>query len=93
MTASETARATIYVGDDEHPSDDYSWIVNWLKQHKDRVEVAGYETGGWEHLWDVHGPADVIAEIPEGFLCSSTWTAKENGRWTAESSDLTGMFS
>lgn len=64
----------IYVDDaDIERSADYIWVVNWLEKWGEKIEIADYSTGGWEHIWDVSGPKEAIAEIPNHLRCASDW--------------------
>ncbi|MCG3269504.1 hypothetical protein [Yoonia sp. I 8.24] len=67
-------KATIFVGDfHDHPSQQYTWMQNWLNKWGDKVVVASYSSGGWEHVWDVSGPKEAIKEISQDLLCASEW--------------------
>lgn len=67
-------RLTLFVDDpgDERPRE-FVWVEDWLKRWSDEVKVVDYSTGGWEHLWDVEGPADALREVPREIRCSSEW--------------------
>lgn len=72
---SQMRRITIFAdesGDD--PSADAQWVRAWLERWQSRVRVAHYSSGGWEHLWDVEGPPEAIAEVPIHLLCESAWS-------------------
>ena len=66
-------RATIFV---EHvdDSDDFDVVSAWLKKWEGKVRIENYSTGGFEHIWDVEGPEEAIAELPKEWLCESTWS-------------------
>jgi len=49
----------------------------WLKKWEGKVRVADYSTGGYEHLWDIEGPEEAIAELPKEWLCDSKWSNPE----------------
>ncbi|HEY4309455.1 MAG TPA: hypothetical protein VGN12_08390 [Pirellulales bacterium] len=67
-------RATIFV---DHAGDampvEFDWVQKWLARWEGKLRVAKYETGGWEHLWNVEGPEEAIKEIPPDLLCHSDW--------------------
>jgi hypothetical protein len=69
-------RITIFVldRDDEVMSEEYLWVEKWLKKWEAKIFVAGYSTGGYEHLWDIEGSEDSISEVPGEFLCDSAWS-------------------
>lgn len=69
-------RITIYV-DDVDSSADFERVDSWLEKWKERVTVADYSSGGWEHCWDIEAPSEAVAEIPEEWLCSSEWATPE----------------
>jgi len=48
----------------------HAWLAKWAG----KVRVADYSTGGFEHVWDVEGPEEAIAELPSGWLCDSKWS-------------------
>jgi hypothetical protein len=74
--ASPLKKITIFVldRDDEGMSEEYCWVEKWLEKWGTKIFVAGYSTGGYEHLWDVEGPEDTISEVPSEFLCDSAWS-------------------
>ncbi|WP_161958044.1 hypothetical protein [Azospirillum palustre] len=75
----EIINATIFTMDSyDVPSFDYAWVERWLKRWNGQVVVVDYSSGGWEHIWDVSGPREAIAEIPERFLCASKWADNIN---------------
>ena len=67
-------RATIFVDNVDHPSPDYRWAQEWLTRWSGQVRVVDYATGGWEHMWDVEGPEEAIAEIPDRLSAVSAWS-------------------
>ncbi len=67
-------RATLFVDDPaEDRPPEFLFVEAWLERWQGRVLVADYSSGGWEHLWNVEGPEEAIAELPETILCSSDW--------------------
>jgi hypothetical protein len=75
---SQLRRLTIYADDvDDAPSEDVLWVRAWLGRWKAKVRVANYSSGGWEHLWDVEGLEEAIAEVPERLHCCSEWANPE----------------
>src|SRR5688572_26182787 len=77
QSATPLVRASIFVMDpDEDASPDYQWAIAWFESWGAQVRVADYSSGGFEHLWDVEGPADVIAEIPERLRAITSWSQK-----------------
>ena len=82
-------RATIFVDDPgDEPAEDYHWFIDWLEKWGEKVRVAGYSTGGSEHIWDVAGPKPAIDQIPKHLLCASAWTERDPSGWVRESSPL-----
>jgi hypothetical protein len=75
---SQLRRLTIFADDaDDIPSEDVLWVRAWLERWQSKVRVADYSSGGWEHLWDVEGPEEAIAEVPERLHCHSDWANPE----------------
>ncbi|MGF1543135.1 MAG: hypothetical protein ACFB00_01270 [Parvularculaceae bacterium] len=75
----DARRESIFVMDaDDAPSDNYLWAENWLARNGGRVKVVDHVSGGYEHQWDVEGPADILSEIPEELRCDSEWTRAED---------------
>jgi hypothetical protein len=75
---SQLRRLTIFADDaGETTSDDVLWVCDWLERWKSKVHVADHSSGGWEHLWDVEGPEEAIAEVPERLHCCSEWANPE----------------
>jgi hypothetical protein len=71
-------RITIYADDSgNEPSEDFRWVEAWLTRWGSKVRVADYSSGGWEHCWDVEGPLEAIAEVPDHLLCGSAWSNPE----------------
>jgi hypothetical protein len=64
--------ATIFI---EPPGDgpEFTLVKEWLKRWEGKVRIADYSTGGWEHIWDVEGPEEAIAELPPDLLVASKW--------------------
>ncbi len=72
---SQMRRITIFADDaGDEPSADVQWVRAWLERWQPRVRIADYSCGGWEHLWDVEGPPEAIAEVPTHLLCDSAWS-------------------
>ena len=69
-------RITIYV-DHIESSNDFDWVQAWLAKWKGLARVEDYNTGGWEHYWDIEAPAEAVAEVPEDWLCASKWATPE----------------
>lgn len=75
---SQLRRITIFADDSgDKPSKDFLWVKAWLERWKAKVRVANYSSGGWEHLWDVEGPEETLAEVLDHLLCSSEWANPE----------------
>jgi hypothetical protein len=71
-------RITIFADDaGDSPSDDYLWVRAWLDRWNSKIQIAHYSSGGWEHLWDLEGPEEAIAELPTHLLCCSEWASPE----------------
>jgi hypothetical protein len=49
---------------------EFIWVEEWLKRWENEVRVVDYSTGGWEHLWDVEGPAEALREVPLAIRCA-----------------------
>jgi len=63
-------KATLYA---DHGTDDHAWVLAWLKRWRLEVGIADYSSGGAEHIWDVYGPPEAMAEIPHHMKCASEW--------------------
>ena len=65
---------SIFVMHDDDPTD-FSWVQAWIDRWKlvDKLRIADYSTGGWEHYWDIETCAEAVAEVPEDYLCASEW--------------------
>ena len=65
-----------YEGCQYHPDNaaDFDVVSAWLEKWEGKVRAANYSTGGFEHIWDVEGPTEAIAELPEEWLCDSEWS-------------------
>ena len=71
-------RLTIFADDaGDTPSEDVLWVHAWLERWKEKIHVADYSSGGWEHLWDVEGSEEAITEVPERLHCCSEWANPE----------------
>ena len=70
-------RASIFVAViPPHGEAHYRWVQEWLARWGDRVRIAG-ESGSWpDWIWDVEGPAEAIAEIPEVLSLITDWSKK-----------------
>lgn len=73
LNGTAVKRATIYV-DHVDSSHEFDAVRAWLKKWEGKVRVADYSTGGYEHLWDIEGPEEAIAELPTEWLCDSKWS-------------------
>ncbi len=73
----EMRRATLFVmhGDDDS---DYNAVLAWLEHWGNKVRIADYSTGGWEHLWDIEATPEALAEVPPHWFCDSGWTGGES---------------
>ena len=72
---SELVQMTIFADDPgEERSGDYEWVAAWLDRRKPVLRVADYSTGGWEHVWNIEGPEEAIADVPDHLLCVSEWS-------------------
>ena len=58
---------------------DYEWVKSWIKRWKlvDKLRIADYSSGGWEHYWDIEASVDAIAEVPANYLCDCEWSMPE----------------
>ena len=67
-------RISIFVVHDDDPTD-FNWVEAWIEKWKNlnKLKLADYSTGGWEHYWDVEAAPEAIAEVPEEYLCASEW--------------------
>jgi len=75
---SQLHRLTIFADDpDDALSEDVLWVRAWLERWKRKVHVADYSSGGSEHLWDIEGPEEAIAEVPARLRCCSKWANPE----------------
>ena len=66
-------RATIFVEHDKD-SDDFDVVTAWLEKWEGKVLIVNHSTGGYEHIWDVEGPKEAIAELPKEWLADSKWS-------------------
>ena len=75
---SELQRISIFVMHDDDPTD-FNWVQAWIERWKlvDKLRVADYSTGGWEHCWDIAAYAEAVAEVPADYLCASEWATPE----------------
>lgn len=59
----------------------------WLSAHRERLDFVSpnYGCGCCVDLYDIEGPADVLATIPKAISASSDWTAgqRRHGRAAA----------
>jgi hypothetical protein len=71
-------RISIFVMHDDDPTD-FNWVEGWIEKWKNlnKLKVADYSTGGWEHYWDVEAVPEAIVEVPEAYLCASEWATPE----------------
>jgi len=68
------ARATIVVSDaEDEPSEEYHWVVDWLIRWEKGARIVGYDFRDLEHIWDVEGGTDAIAELPPAYLRETAW--------------------
>lgn len=76
MQMQSSQHVTIYTDDIcDVSSEDFFWVQTWLQRWYGVIRIAKYQSGGHEHVWDVEGPDDAIAEVPERLLCISQWSA------------------
>lgn len=76
MQTQNSRHVTIYTEDFcDLSSEDFLWVQIWLRRWYGIVRVASYRSSGNEHVWDVEGPDDAIAEVPERLLCISQWSS------------------
>ena len=74
------ARATIVVEDGgDEPPEAYHQIVDWLIRWEKGARIVGYDFRDLEHVWDVEGRVDAIAELPREVLRESAWV-RDGGR-------------
>ncbi len=71
-------RISIFVLHNEDSSD-FDWMEAWIKKWKNlnKLKVADYSTGGWEHYWDIEAVQEAIEEVPEEYLCASEWATPD----------------
>jgi len=71
-------RISIFVLHNEDSSD-FDWMEAWIKKWKNlnKLKVADYSTGGWEHYWDIEAVQEAIEELPEEYLCASEWATPD----------------
>lgn len=71
-------RISIFVLHNEDSSD-FDWVGAWIKKWKNlnKLKVADYSTGGWEHYWDIEAVPEAIEEVPEEYLCASEWATPD----------------
>ena len=69
----KTKHLTLFIMDGDDDTD-YELVEAWFKKWETEVNVVGYSTGGWEHLWDIEATPNAAASVPEGWLCSSEWS-------------------
>ena len=76
---SEQQHISIFVMHDDDPTD-FNWVQAWIERWKlvDKLCIADYSTGGWEHYWDIEACADAVAEVPAEYLCASEWATPES---------------
>ncbi len=69
---------SIFVMHDDEPTD-FNWVQAWINRWKlvDKLRIADYSTGGWEHYWDIETCAEAVAKVPEDHLCASEWANPE----------------
>ena len=69
-------KLTIYI---DHVDDDtdFQFMLNFLERWKSEVRIENYSSGGWEHIWNLEGPENILSEIPEDWHCSSDWATPE----------------
>ena len=68
-------RATIVVPDAvDDPPEEYHWVVDWLIRCEKTTRIVGYDFRDLEHVWDVEGGADAMAELPLALLRDSAWS-------------------
>lgn len=73
-------RATIVVADeDDEPSDDYHWVIDWLIRWEKGARIVGYNNRDLEHIWDVEGNGESISELPAKLLRDTAW-ARDGGK-------------
>ena len=75
---SEQQHISIFVMHDDDPTD-FNWVQAWIERWKlvDKLCIADYSTGGWEHYWNIEACAEAIAEVPADYLCASEWATPE----------------
>jgi hypothetical protein len=71
-------RISIFVLHNEDSSD-FDWMEAWIKkwENLNKLKVADYSTGGWEHYWDIEAVQEAIEEVPEEYLCASEWATPD----------------
>ena len=75
---SEQQHISIFVMHDDDPRD-FNWVQAWIERWilADKLRIADYSTGGWEHYWKIEACAEAIAEGPADYLCASEWATPE----------------
>lgn len=81
----KTKRLTLFIMDGDDDTD-YELVEAWFKNWEKEVNVVGYSTGGWEHLWDIEATQAAAESVPQNWLCDSEWSnptlfAKQDSQW------------
>jgi len=70
-------RASIFVATvSEQGKADDRWVQEWFARWRDRVRIASESGSGPDWIWDVEGPPEAIAQIPERISCITDWSKK-----------------
>ena len=75
----ERARATLLAGNSASGVDPV--LSAWLQKWRGDVTVAGYRSGGSEHIVDVEGSGAGMRELPDHMRMHSSWTSKDGDSW------------
>jgi hypothetical protein len=70
-------RATLFVAAvSERGEAEYRWVREWFARWGDRVRIERDDGSDPDYYWDVEGPAEAVAEIPEELTCLSEWSRR-----------------
>ncbi len=71
------ARVTVLVDNDQrHEADEF---LSWLEEHEAELTYVSPEggCGCCVRLWDLEGPASILADISQSVRCGSDWTKSD----------------
>ena len=73
--------------DDFRDDKNMDWFESWLDRWGDQLQVAEYDTGGWEHMFEVEGSKDAIQSIPKQYISGSDWANHTPNPWGNKNHD------